>query len=75
MLAVVAHRKKSFSGELLERTFGRVGRHRSCKGVCSIYHNGFSMGEALIHELVSEKGHILNVLLEDLHMNNEFIDD
>lgn len=60
---------------MLERTFGRVGSGHSCKGDCSIYHNDFSTGGALVHELVSEKGHILNVLLEDLHMNKEFIDD
>lgn len=35
----------------------------------------FSTGVALIYKLVSEKDHVLNVLLEDLHMSKEFIDD
>lgn len=75
MLSVIAHRDKSYSCELLERTFGRVWSGHSCKGDCSIYHNGFSTGAAVIHKLVSEKDHVLNVLLEDLHMSKEFIDD
>lgn len=52
-----------------------VGSGHSCKEGYSVYHNGFNTGGVLMNELVSEKGHILNVSLEDLNMNKDFIDE